>query len=277
MTEKPYSDLKPDSAIGIFDSGIGGITVMKQIINRLPGERLIYFADSARFPYGTKSAATVTKFASSIVRFLLHKEIKMIVVACNSASALALDTIKRDFQIPMVGVIEPGAQAAVGSSKTGRVGVIGTNATIQSGAYYEAIKRIDPQIEVFQQACPIFVSMVEEGWVDKEVTRLAAREYLEPLKEKDIDVLLLGCTHYPMLRKVISEYMGPGVKLVDCGSSCAEEIERTLSGLDLNNPSANNGSRKYFVTDMPERFKQLGEQFLGLEINNIEIVDEIGE
>jgi glutamate racemase len=277
MTEKSFGDLKPDSAIGIFDSGIGGITVMKQIIKLLPEEKLIYFADSARFPYGTKSASTVTKFASDIVRFLLHKEIKMIVVACNSASALALDTIKGEFQIPMVGVIEPGAQAAVESTKTGRVGVIGTNATIQSQAYYEAIKRIDPQIEVFQHACPIFVSMVEEGWVDKEVTRLAVREYLGPLKEKDIDVLLLGCTHYPMLKKVISEYMGPGVKLVDCGSSCAGKIERTLSDLDLKNSFSDSGGRKYFVTDMPERFKQLGEQFLGLEINNIEIVDTIGE
>ena len=277
MPEKSYSGLDPGSAIGIFDSGIGGITVMKQIVKLLPGERLIYFADSARFPYGTKSASTVTRFASDIVRFLLHKEIKLIVAACNSASALALDTLKAEFRVPLVGVIEPGATAAVESSQNGRVGVIGTNATIQSRAYYEAIKRIDPQIEVFQHACPIFVSMVEEGWVDKEVTRLAAREYLEPLKQKDIDVLLLGCTHYPMLRKVISEYMGPGVKLVDCGSSCAKEIERTLSNLGVKNSSADNGSRKYFVTDMPERFKQLGEQFLGLEINNIEIVDAIGE
>jgi len=267
--------MKPDSAIGIFDSGIGGITVMKQIINLLPDERLIYFADSARFPYGTKSAATVTRFAADIVRYLLQRDIKLIVVACNSASALALDAIKRQFPVPMVGVIEPGARAAVQASKNRRIGVIGTNATIQSQAYYEAIKRIDPQIQVHQQPCPIFVAMVEEGWVDKQVTRLVVEEYLAPLKRKDIDVLLLGCTHYPMLTKVIAEYMGQSVTLVDSATSCAAEIERMLVDREAKNSQLSGGDYQFFVTDMPGRFKQLGEQFLGRAIENVEVVEKL--
>ena len=268
-------NLSKDQAIGVFDSGIGGITVMKEIVGHLPQEKIIYFADSARFPYGSKSAPIITKFAAGIVKFLIERGAKLIVVACNSASAMALKTLKERFQVPMIGVVEPGARAAVEISKKKAVGIIGTKATIQSDAYQEAIRKLNSGVKVIQQACPMFVALVEEGWVDKEVTRLVAREYLQRFRELDIDVLLLGCTHYPMLKPVIGQFLGERIKLVDSAISCAEEVERALSEMNLMAASDSKAEHEFFITDLPERFQELGGRFLGTEIKKVTVVEKI--
>ena len=271
------SKLSPKAAIGIFDSGIGGVTVMRELVKRMPGERIIYFADSARFPYGNKSPHTVTKFAADIVRFLLRHEVKLIIAACNSASAMALPALKQQFEVPVLGVIEPGAKAAVEKSAGGNIGVIGTSGTVQSGAYNDAIKKLNPDAQVHQRACPLFVSLVEEGWIDKEATRLVVHEYLQPLKELDVDVLLLGCTHYPLLKNVIGEFMGEGVALVDSAASCAFEADRILTDHNIKSPPENHAEYTYFTTDAPDRFKRLGEEFLGMDILKVNLVNDLGD
>jgi len=272
-----YANLSPEAAIGIFDSGIGGITVMKELVKRMPQERIIYFADSARFPYGNKSPRTVTKFAADIVQFLLRYEVKLIIAACNSASAMALPTLRQQFQAPIVGVIEPGARSAVEKSVSRNIGVIGTDGTVQSNAYYDAIKRLDPSARVHQRACPLFVSLVEEGWIDTEATRLIAREYLQPFKELDVDVLLLGCTHYPLLRRVIGEFMGQEVALVDSATSCAIEADRLLADHNMKAQRKDRAEHSYFVTDTPDRFRRLGEKFLGADISKVDLVNDLGD
>ncbi len=269
--------------IGIFDSGIGGLTVLKEIHRQIPGENLIYFGDTARVPYGIKSAETVRRFSLEIADYLVRHDIKMLVVACNTASAAALNSLRESLPIPVVGVLMPGAYAASRATHTGRIGVIGTESTVASGAYDRLIRNIRPGAEIFALPCPLFVPLVEEGRLTGEITALVAKEYLAPLKDKEIDTLVLGCTHYPLLKPVIGGVMGSSVALIDSADETAREVMRVLTKNALLNPgdrgrpageresrSGATGFIKYFVTDAPERFKAIGERFLGYEIPQVE-------
>jgi glutamate racemase len=257
-----------EGAIGVFDSGIGGLTVLKELLARLPGESFVYFGDTARVPYGTKSAETVLKFSRENVTFLLDQSVKFIVVACNTVSAGAVPRLQREFRIPIVGVIEPGARAAVKMSKTSRIGVIGTAGTIRSGAYQREIKALDPRAEVFAKACPLFVPLVEEGWVDTPVTQMAADAYLADFEERDIDALVLGCTHYPLLRGVIGRAVGDRVALVDSAVETAREVERNLDEQGLRNGDGEEDFTVY-LSDIAPDFKQVAERILGRKIPKI--------
>lgn len=262
--------MSSDKPIGVFDSGIGGLTVLKEIRHHLPGESLIYFGDEARFPYGIKSAETVVRFSNEIADYLVRLDIKMLVVACNTATACALGNLRERLPIPVIGVLMPGAYAAARATVTGRVGVIGTQGTVNSGVYARLIRNIRPGTEVFAKACPLFVPLVEEGRLTGEITRLVAQEYLAPLKAEDIDTLVLGCTHYPLLKKTIGEVMGPGVRLIDSAHETAQEVRRVLDKQDMASGSAGPASVRYFVTDAPERFKTIGESFLEYGIEKVE-------
>ncbi len=255
-------------AIGVFDSGIGGLTVLKELLARLPGESFVYFGDTARVPYGTKSVETVLKFSRENVTFLLDLSVKFIVVACNTVSAAAVPRLQKEFRIPIVGVIEPGARAAVKVSKTSRIGVIGTAGTIRSGAYQREIQSLSPRAEVFAKACPLFVPLVEEGWVDTPVTQAAANAYLAEFEKHDIDALVLGCTHYPLLRGVIGRAVGEGVVLVDSAVETAMEVERSLDKLGLRN---GDGKEDFtvFLSDIAPDFKHVAERILGRKIPKV--------
>ncbi|HTY21305.1 MAG TPA: glutamate racemase [Geobacteraceae bacterium] len=256
-------------SIGIFDSGVGGLTVLKEVVRVLPQEDTIYLGDTARVPYGTKSPETVTRYALQVTSFLVERDIKLLVVACNTASAVSLDTLTRSFPIPIIGVIEPGAKRAALVTRNGKVGVIGTTATIQSSAYSKAIKRINREIEVVTRACPLFVPLVEEGWVDNEVARLTAKTYLQELKAAGVDTLVLGCTHYPLLKGTIAEIMGDGVQLVDSAEETARTVAETLNNGDLLRPLSEKGNHHYFVTDVPAGFIRVGNRFLGGRLGDV--------
>jgi glutamate racemase len=249
-------------AIGIFDSGIGGLTVLKEIVRKLPYENIIYLGDTARVPYGIRSAETVTRYSFENTNFLLSQEIKMLVVACNTATAVSLDAVKKEFPLPVIGVLEPGARAAVAATKTRKIGIIGTEATINSGAYERAIKRLAPDIEVTSIACPLFVSLAEEGWTDNDVAELVADKYLAPFRESGIDMLVLGCTHYPLLKAVISKAIGPGITLIDSATETAKEVADVLEKLKWRGSGNSEGIRKFYVTDTPARFEMIGKRFL---------------
>jgi glutamate racemase len=250
-------------AIGIFDSGIGGLTVLKEIVAKLPDENIIYLGDTARVPYGIRSAETVTRYSFENTQFLLAQEIKMLVVACNTATAVSLDAVKKEFPLPVIGVLEPGARAAVVATKTRKVGVIGTEATIASGAYQRAINRLAPDAEVHSLACPLFVSLAEEGWTDNDVAELVAEKYLAPLRGRGIDTLVLGCTHYPLLKAVISKAVGPEITLIDSATETAKEVAAVLEKLKWRGNGKGEGLRKFYVTDSPVRFEKIGKRFLG--------------
>jgi len=256
-------------AIGIFDSGVGGLTVLKEVVRVLPQEDTIYLGDTARVPYGTKSPETVVRYSRQIARYLFNRDIKLLVVACNTASAVALAALQQEFDIPIVGVIEPGARAAADATRSGKVGVIGTAATVASSAYTKAIKRINPEIEVVTRACPLFVPLAEEGWVDNEVARLAAHSYLDDLKSQGVDTLVLGCTHYPILKKVIAEVMGPAVTLVDSAEQTALTVARILYEQGLLRPKGEKGNHHYYVTDIPAGFIRVGNRFLGGDLGDV--------
>ncbi len=251
-------------AIGIFDSGIGGLTVLKEIAAELPAEHTIYLGDTARVPYGIRSPETVTRYSFENTQFLLSQEIKLLVVACNTASAVSLDAVKKEFPLPVIGVLDPGARAAVAATKSRKVGVIGTEATIGSGAYERAIKKLGADIKVTSLACPLFVPLVEEGWTDNDAAELVAGKYLASLRGSGIDTLVLGCTHYPLLKSVIRKVIGPGVLLIDSATETAKEVADVLDKLKWRRPE-NDGTivRKYFVTDTPARFEKIGKLFLG--------------
>ena len=253
------SDPRP---IGIFDSGVGGLTVVGKMREILPGEDIIYFGDTARVPYGTKSKETITKFSVENVEFLMTHNVKLVIVACNTASSLSLDFLKRCFKVPVIGVIEPGAREAVNATRNNRIGVIGTHATVSSGAYEKAIARISPRYFVFTQACPLFVPLVEEGWSDKDVTKRVTHIYLDPLKGKSVDTLIMGCTHYPMLKNVLRKVMGKNVVLVDSAREVAKGAKEILDANGLLNVSKRRGEHKFFVSDEPNRFVKIGEKFL---------------
>ena len=259
--------------IGVFDSGIGGLTVVKALIEELPGEPIVYFGDTARVPYGTKSKSTIVRFSLENVEFLLRYGVKCIVIACNTSSSWALPTLRKYFKVPIVGVIRPGALAAVRATKRKRVGVIGTSATIASGAYETAITRIDPDITVFSASCPLFVPLVEEGWLDGAICRAVVEQYLEPLKRQDIDTLILGCTHYPLLAATIQQVLGEGVTLVDSARQTAVEVRGLLMGTDA--LVQRNGLPRYrfFVTDEATHFNRVGHRFLSQVTGSVERVN----
>lgn len=248
-------------AIGIFDSGVGGLTVLREIVASLPHENIIYLGDTARVPYGIRSAETVTRYSFENTRFLLSQEIKLLVVACNTVSAISLDAVKKEFPLPIIGVLEPGARAAVAATRSRKISVIGTEATINSKAYEKAIKRLAPEVEVHSRACPLFVPLAEEGWTDNDVAALAAEKYLSSLRNMDIDTLVLGCTHYPLLKSVISAAVGPEMTLIDSATETAKEVVSVLERLNWKRHGE--GIRKYYVTDTPTRFEQMGKRFLG--------------
>ena len=261
------------SPIGVFDSGVGGLTVVREILRRLPNENLIYLGDTARVPYGTKSSRTVIVYSECNARFLLSKGVKLLVVACNTASAVALPSLRWDFEIPVIGVIEPGGRKAARITKTGKVGVIGTPSTIRSGSYKKVIENIAPEIKVYSKACPLFVPLAEEDWTDGEIAVLAAKRYLEPIKEFGIDILILGCTHYPLLKSTIQKVMGDEVTLVDSAEETALEIERIIKENNISNESSASPQNEFYLTDVSETFISVAGRFLGEKIEQIEQVD----
>jgi len=262
-----------NKAIGIFDSGIGGLTVYNAIKQRMPREKLIYFGDTARLPYGTKSSETIIKYSMENAQFLLKKEVKIIIVACNSSSSYSLPFLQDKLSIPVVGVIEPGAEAAVKLSKK-KIGVIGTTATIASKAYEKAILTKKPDAEVISKDCPLLVSLVEEGWINHEVTRLVIEEYLLPLKEKAIDILVLGCTHYPVLKDQISDVIGKEIRLIDSGETTSKKVYSVLKNRAWLSASDNRVEDEFYVSDFPERFKNVGEIFLKRKLEKVNIAEE---
>ena len=259
--------------IGIFDSGVGGLTVAKRIFGLLPEENVIYFGDTARYPYGPRSKEIVRKFSAQNINFLLSQKVKFIVVACNTASALALNDLEEYHEIPMIGVIKPGAFASVKATKNGRIGVIGTLGTISSEAYQKAIHKIDPQKKVYSVACPLFVALAEEGYANKEATNLIALEYLKPLIKRKVDTLVLGCTHYPLLKKIISRTMGKEVELIDSAEETAVEVKKALTREGLLRTGKRTPFRRFFVSDVPDRFVEVGERFLKDKIAQVERID----
>jgi glutamate racemase len=258
--------------IGVFDSGIGGLTVVRELMRQLPDERIIYFGDTARVPYGPKSPDTVRRYAREIATWLQHQGVKAIVVACNTATAHALETLTNEFAFPIVGVVEPGARAAVRASKGGTIGVIGTVGTISSGAYERAIRRLTPQARIAARACPLFVPLIEEGWLDKDATRLIAAEYLAPLRDDSVDTLVLGCTHYPLLKPLIGDVLGTSVALIDSAQETAAETARVLDQAGLRSSEHLTMKHRFVASDAPEQFLRLGQRFLGAAIDRVETV-----
>ena len=251
--------------IGVFDSGVGGLTVVREIMRNLPDERIVYFGDTARVPYGSKSKNTVIRYSRQIVHFLETQQVKAIVIACNTASALALDTIEKEIDLPIIGVVKPGAQMAVETTQNKRVGVIATESTIQSGLYQQLITEADPVITVYGKPCPLFVPLVENGYFNdgNPVTKLIIAEYLQELKDAGVDTLILGCTHYPLLKKMIGDFMGDEVHLVDSGKVTAQAAAAALDDLGLLNGKKTGGTARYFVSDTPDNFDELAHTFLG--------------
>jgi len=259
-------------AIGVFDSGVGGLTVVRALMARLPHEDILYFGDTARVPYGVKSVATIADYATQITQFLLEREVKLLVVACNTMAAVAAQVIRDLSPVPVLDVIAAGAHTVVRATHTKKVGVIGTLTTVNSGAYVQAIQRLDPDVRVVSQACPLFVPLVEEGWLDHEVTRLTAREYLKPVLAQHIDTLVLGCTHYPLLKPLLQEVAGSDVRLVDSAEAMAEQTAALLTDMNLANPARTAPRYDFYVTDVPLRFQTIGERFLGRTLTNVHVV-----
>ena len=259
--------------IGIFDSGIGGLTVVKRLAATLPNENIIYFGDTARVPYGSKSNATVIEYSIQNTKLLLGKNVKAVIVACNTASSIAIPKLKEHFNIPIIGMIEPGAKMALQRTKNKKIGVIGTRATTGNLAYSSELKRIDSSIHVIEKPCPLFVPLAEEGWTDHKATYEIAEEYLKEIREDGIDTLVLGCTHYPILSNVIQEVIGQNVKLIDSGVASAELIKEKLQKLDLLTNSNGPGWREFYVSDIQVKFKEIAELFLGKEIDHVHKVD----
>lgn len=264
--------VNPNNPIGVFDSGIGGLTVARALIERLPLENIIYFGDTARVPYGVKSPETISRYATQITEFLLQEKVKVLIVACNTMAAVAYGAIKDLSSVPTLDVVDAGARSAVAETHNKYVGVIGTPATINSNTYVKAIKEYDPEITVFSQPCPLFVPLVEEGWLDHQVTRLTAQEYLRPVVAQNIDTLVLGCTHYPLLKPLLREVLGDRITLVDSAQTIARETEELLRKNSVQNIQEKPPEYRFYVTDVPLRFKEIGEHFLGTTLSNVTIV-----
>ena len=258
--------------IGVFDSGVGGLTVVRALMERLPMEDIVYFGDTARVPYGVKSRATIETFSTQIVEFLLEHDVKALVIACNTIAAVAGQKIRAMAgDMPVLDVIAAGAEAALQTTRNHHIGIIATTTTVNSNAYARAIHSRNPAIRVQSQACPLLVPLVEEGWLDHEVTRLTAREYLKPLLAEDIDTLVLGCTHYPLLKSLIREE-APGVMLVDSAIITAEATAQALAAADLLNQDVGAADYRFYVSDIPLRFQTIGERFLGRSLDRVEMV-----
>ena len=260
------NDYTPDrnAPIGVFDSGVGGLTVMREILRNLPKEKIIYFGDTARVPYGSKSKETVVRYSEQILRFLEKQQVKAIVIACNTASALALDSLEKETNLPIIGVVRPGARVAAATTKNGRIGVIATESTISSNLYPEYIRAVRPDITVFGKACPLFVSLVEEGWTDDPITEMVARRYLDELLEKDIDTLIMGCTHYPLLRTLLRRIVGDRVELINPAYETAIALKQMLEEMDLQRletPPAE-GQYRFYTSDAAERFNSFADSIL---------------
>jgi glutamate racemase len=267
--------------IGVFDSGIGGLTVLRVIHETLPAESTLYLGDTARVPYGTKSPEVVTRYALNNARFLAGRGIKLLVVACNTASAVALPALEEEMGVPVVGVIGPGARRAIRTTRSGVVGVIGTEGTIASGSYERALVKIRPGVSVKKRPCPLFVPLAEEGYIDKKATYLIAQDYLQTMHEVNIDTLILGCTHYPLLKNVIADVMGDEVTLIDSGQETAREAYGILMEKGMINSAASQqpvpeGEHKFFVSDVPEKFTQVASRFLGRPVDRVTRVDISG-
>lgn len=262
-----------DRPIGIFDSGVGGLTVLDAIARTYPSESLVYFGDTGRYPYGVRSKQVIVEYSRQIAGFLEQQECKFIVIACNTASSLALAELAGHSSVDVIGVIEPGAVAAVAATRSNRIGVIGTEATVNSGAYTKAIHALLPNAEVIARACPLFVALAEEGYAGKQATRLVAEEYLAPFRDDRIDTLVLGCTHYPLLKDDIAAVLGPSVTLVDSASAVAHAVAARLREKNHHRESPHATQTRYFVSDTPARFQRVGKRFLGREVEPVEVVD----
>lgn len=258
--------------LGVFDSGVGGLTVLKELWRTIPEAGTIYLGDTGRVPYGTKSAETVTRYAVQIAEFLAARGVELLVVACNTASSVALPELEKRFDIPVVGVVAPGVRGALRETRSGRIGVIGTEGTIRADAYGRALRGADPKVEVFSAPCPLFVPLAEQHWVHDDVAYLVARRYLAPLREARVDTLILGCTHYPLLRGTIQDVMGPDVRLIDSAVEAADEVGRALDALPPPAAPRPERARRLFTTDLPDRFVRIGSEFLGEDIRHTEFV-----
>lgn len=263
----------PQSAshsIGMFDSGLGGLTVMRQLLKAAPREHIVYFGDTARLPYGEKSPETIIRYSLENAAFLSTQHIKLLVVACSTASSLALNMLQQQLDIPVIGMIEPGATSALQATISGRIAVLGTKGTIKSHAYQKAILQRNPDAFVTSLACPLFVPLVEEHFLDHPATRLVVQEYLKPLKGLHVDTILLGCTHYPLLKRLICEELGEEVRVIDPGVACANEVLATLYSLNLQRSEGQDVEHRFFVSDDADKFQMLGEVFLGRRISHVE-------
>ena len=273
MSSNPQNKNYDSRPIGVFDSGVGGLTVVKQLMKKLPFENIIYFGDTARIPYGTKSEEIVRRFALEDSFFLLEKNVKIIVVACNTASSVAISMLQSILDVPVIGVIEPGVEAAVQNSQNKKIGVIGTAATIRSGSYRKKVLQSSDKVQVISQACPLFVSLVEEGWIEDEATFLIARRYLQTMIDNQVDTLILGCTHYPLLKNTIQKVLGDGIQLIDSGIETAILVERILIEKSiLANPDQITDN-KFYLSDMPYKFQEIAERFLERTIPHVETVN----
>ncbi|MDQ5986711.1 MAG: Glutamate racemase [Syntrophus sp. SKADARSKE-3] len=264
--------LERNHPIGVFDSGVGGLTVVRALMERLPFENIIYFGDTARVPYGVKSIDTITRYATEITEFLLKQQVKLLIIACNTIASVAYETVTALSPVPVLEVIDAGARQAVKATKNGHIGVIGTPTTINSNAYARNIHRHDTSIRVFSQACPLLVPLVEEGWLDHSVTRMTLQEYLKPVLAEHIDTLVLGCTHYPLLKALIQEVVGPQIYLVDSAEAMAQMTAELLVEKDLANPLRTLPCYRFFVSDVPNRFQTIAERFLGRSLGTVEVI-----
>lgn len=254
-----------NAPIGVFDSGVGGLTVAREIMRQIPNESIIYFGDTARVPYGSKSKETIITYSRQIVQFLLTKQVKAVVIACNTASAFALETLQEEFDIPMIGVVKPGAKVAAETTQNHRVGIIGTHGTVKSDIYKTYIHELNPEIEVYSKACPLFAPLVEEGWLNDPITYEIATRYLNELMQDDIDTLVLGCTHYPLIRKTVQKIMGEGVNLVNPAYETAISLRSVLEENNLTN-DGQSVQHKFYVSDGAEKFKSFASTILPCEV-----------
>ncbi|MHB1175141.1 MAG: glutamate racemase [Sulfuriferula sp.] len=264
--------IDPKQPIGVFDSGIGGLTVVRALMERLPFENIVYFGDTARVPYGVKSVETIAHYTTQIAEFLLEKQVKVLIIACNTMAAVAAQEVRDMSPVPVLDVIEAGAVAAVAATRTRQIGVIGTPTTVNSNAYARAIQSMAADARIYSQACPLFVPLVEEGWLDHEVTRLTAQEYLKPVLAEHIDTLVLGCTHYPLLKPLLQNVMGKDVKLVDSAEAMATRTAALLAEQGLANTDPVPPHYEFYVTDVPVKFQTIGERFLGRSLNHVHVV-----
>ena len=266
---------KKTAPIGVFDSGVGGLTVVREMVRHLPNENIVYFGDTARVPYGSKSQKTIIRFSEQIIRFLKTKQVKTIVIACNTASALALETVQDEFDVPILGVVIPGATAAVEATDTGKVGVVGTEATVQSGMYTKVIQSMNPSVQVLEKACPLFVPLVEEGFKEHRVTQEIIDYYLDSMKKTDIDAMILGCTHYPLLRSKIRAYMGEKIQIVNPAYETAMDVQKLLEERDMENDGSGDKASQYefFVSDAAEKFRCFANTVMPFDVPETNVVN----